>query len=322
MDHQNHGIIRSMTNIQSPNKAENKMIPNTTMVPNVIFDVWQRRLSLGDFSVLCCLCRKTYGWHKDFDRISLRQIENMTGLSKSIVIKAITSLVDIGLVTKIRCSDEYGDKPSLFQINTDCPLPEETGEIGGGVTKIPGGVEIDTRGGCDKSTRGVSQEYPQKKDHTKEKEQEHTPTPQIEKVGGSSSSLQDQKRSKAKPPKEPAVSKVQYLDHVFLTPDEQTKLLLIHGQDDLTWMTEVLDAYIGSSGKTYISHYAVMKKGGWVATRLLEQKQKIQKQASFGISLRQGRQVIDADKRAVSTRMSADDYFNIPKIPNHTTAGI
>ena len=50
-------------------------------------------------------------------------------------------------------------------------------------------------------------------------------------------------------------SKKQYLDHVFLTDEERTKLVERFGDKETTVWIEKLDSYIGSKGRKYKSHY-------------------------------------------------------------------
>ena len=69
-----------------------KLAPNTCPVPNVILDVVMRKVSHAEFKVLMAIVRKTYGWHKDSDRISLSQLVAMTGVSHRKVIDSIRSL--------------------------------------------------------------------------------------------------------------------------------------------------------------------------------------------------------------------------------------
>ena len=49
------------------------MIPNSTQVPDVILDRWMAALGRADFKVLMYVARRTYGFGKDSDRISLNQ---------------------------------------------------------------------------------------------------------------------------------------------------------------------------------------------------------------------------------------------------------
>jgi len=50
-------------------------------------------------------------------------------------------------------------------------------------------------------------------------------------------------------------SKKQYLDHVFLTNEEHTKLIERFGVKETAIWIDKLDSYIGSKGKKYKSHY-------------------------------------------------------------------
>jgi phage replication O-like protein O len=127
----------------------NPYLPNTASIPNILFDYWMAKLSPGEFKVLMAIARKTYGWHKQKDRISLRQLTEMTGLHKSGVIKATESLIEVGLVTKIKSKGEYGDEPNQYEINVDmhkkgggCPPSGQ----GGVHTVDTGGVHtVDTQ---------------------------------------------------------------------------------------------------------------------------------------------------------------------------------
>lgn len=63
--------------------------PNYTQTPNVVFDVLMRDLNESELRVFLAIIRKTFGWGKLRDRISLSQIEAMTGLSRQAVINGI-----------------------------------------------------------------------------------------------------------------------------------------------------------------------------------------------------------------------------------------
>ena len=51
------------------------------------------------------------------------------------------------------------------------------------------------------------------------------------------------------------IQKKQFLDNVFLTESEHSKLLERFGQNETRIWIEKLDSYIGSKGKKYKSHY-------------------------------------------------------------------
>ena len=68
--------------------------PNFTQVPNVLLDEFMSQVDSDTFKVLMVICRKIYGYHKDSDRISLSQLQNISGLSRKMVKKAIRILIE------------------------------------------------------------------------------------------------------------------------------------------------------------------------------------------------------------------------------------
>lgn len=99
----------------------NNYIPNTSSIPNILFDFWMEKLSPAEFKVLMCVARKTYGWHKHYDSISIKQIESMTGLHRSGIIKNVEKLVEIGLLNKIKSQTADGDAAAnRYEINVYC----------------------------------------------------------------------------------------------------------------------------------------------------------------------------------------------------------
>lgn len=88
--------------------------PNNTQIPNIIFDYWMNLLTGAEYKVLMCICRKTFGWPKAIKSVSLLQIQEMTSLSRSTIIKSIDTLIEFLLVTKI----ESGlDELNSYEIN-------------------------------------------------------------------------------------------------------------------------------------------------------------------------------------------------------------
>mgnify|MGYP003440882279 FL=1 len=70
---------------------DNIFFPNTTQVPNFVFDVLMAKTSKtpARFFVLLAIIRKTYGWQKHEDLLSLSQIIELTGMSKNAVKDAL-----------------------------------------------------------------------------------------------------------------------------------------------------------------------------------------------------------------------------------------
>lgn len=67
-------------------------VPNHTQIPNSIIDEHMKSLSPAQFKVLIAICRKTIGWHKQCDYISISQIVELAGVSNKTVINAIKDL--------------------------------------------------------------------------------------------------------------------------------------------------------------------------------------------------------------------------------------
>ena len=128
---------------------------NYTQIPNVIFDYWMEVLTPAEFKVLCCIARKIFGWHKSQDKISLKQIQKMTCLSRQGVIKAISKLIEYQLVMKISSFTEDGDQAAnLYTIHVHC---------------IGGGSQLSLLGVVNSVDQGVVNSVdPQKKDSLQE----------------------------------------------------------------------------------------------------------------------------------------------------------
>jgi len=69
-----------------------KLVLNSTQIPNIIFDQFMAKMSHAEFKIVMAVARKTYGWHKDKDRISLTQIIELTGVSRQKILDSIKSL--------------------------------------------------------------------------------------------------------------------------------------------------------------------------------------------------------------------------------------
>ena len=103
--------------------------PNYTQVPDTIFDELLPDLSEAELKVLLYIVRRTFGFKKDSDTISLRQLstgiitkegrvlDRGTGLSKSGVTKALVSLRKRGILIRFRNSDSMrGSTPTTYRL--------------------------------------------------------------------------------------------------------------------------------------------------------------------------------------------------------------
>ena len=95
--------------------------PNTTPTPDDLFDLFLSTLTHAELKVLLYIIRRTYGFKKSSDRLSLKQIckgivtktgkrlDSGTGLSRQGAITAVKSLEKRGLiiVERVRTEDGY-----------------------------------------------------------------------------------------------------------------------------------------------------------------------------------------------------------------------
>jgi phage replication O-like protein O len=109
--------------------------PTTTPVPDEVFDVLMPQLSGAELKVLLYICRRTFGFKKASDSISLSQIahgittrvgrvlDGGTGLCKRHVIRALKVLEKKNIIRVTRTVDETG----LNEVNTYSLNIRETG---------------------------------------------------------------------------------------------------------------------------------------------------------------------------------------------------
>lgn len=120
--------------------------PNYTQVPDQLLDNLLPDLSEAELKVLLYIVRRTFGFKKESDTISLRQLSNGittkdgrqldrgTGLSKSGVTKALLSLRKRGILIRFKNSDSVrGSTPTTYRLRMmDEPLDiqDEVPDIG------------------------------------------------------------------------------------------------------------------------------------------------------------------------------------------------
>jgi phage replication O-like protein O len=120
--------------------------PNTTQIPNDVFDSLMPTLSGGELKVLLYICRRTFGFQKDSDRISLAQIahgittkagkvlDSGTGLSKQRVITALKALEKKNIISITRTVDETGlNAVNTYRLNMAAPGRAEAPPVRAGV---------------------------------------------------------------------------------------------------------------------------------------------------------------------------------------------
>lgn len=73
--------------------------PNYTQLPNAILDS-MNEMEETEFRVVVAIARKTFGWHKREDELSLSQLKDITGLSRPSVIKGVEIAIKNGWITR------------------------------------------------------------------------------------------------------------------------------------------------------------------------------------------------------------------------------
>lgn len=95
------------------------MWPNTTSVPNAVFDLYLKDLNLAELKVLLVIIRQTLGWkdkqtkseRKEYDWISGSQLALKTGASKRAINTAIRILVEKNLIDVLDAFGNLLDSP-------------------------------------------------------------------------------------------------------------------------------------------------------------------------------------------------------------------
>ena len=104
---------------------------NSFQVPNSLVDEYLPQLNGNDLKVLLVIIRKTKGWNKEYDGISISQFQKFTGIKDERTIKkSLKKLINLKLIEKIEQAGTY----SLFRIIP--PAKNEGGQKMEGVQKM------------------------------------------------------------------------------------------------------------------------------------------------------------------------------------------
>jgi hypothetical protein len=102
------------TPTEKSKQKNGEFIPNFTQYPNEILDNWMPHLSGNQTKIINVFVRQIYGYHKEYDKISVRQISSKTGIPISGVFRDLKILLSIGAIRILK----HGDKinPHTYQI--------------------------------------------------------------------------------------------------------------------------------------------------------------------------------------------------------------
>jgi hypothetical protein len=91
-----------------------KLLPNSFQIPNIIVDKFIQMMNGSDLKIYLIIVRKTKGWNKEFDGISLSQFIEYSGISSHNTIrKSLKELVKLNLVKELKQEGKY----SIFSLS-------------------------------------------------------------------------------------------------------------------------------------------------------------------------------------------------------------
>ena len=106
------------------------LIVNSFQVPNELIDEYLDKLNGNDLKILLVIIRKTKGWNKEFDGISISQFQKLTGIKDERTIrKSIKKLIEFKLIERVENSGKF----SLYRLIP--PAKNDGGQKMSGVAK-------------------------------------------------------------------------------------------------------------------------------------------------------------------------------------------
>ena len=171
---------------QEKSKQKNgEFIPNFTQYPNEILDNWMPHLSGNQTKIVNVFVRQIYGFHKDYDKISVRQISSKTGIPISGVFRDLKILLSIGAIRILKKGDK--SNPHTYQIVNVTELLAERihSKKSKGVSgEITGCYRSDNSGVSGEITEVLAEREQQKKEiNIKESVKEREPLGNSEQFG-------------------------------------------------------------------------------------------------------------------------------------------
>lgn len=118
-----------------PYRFSGFIVPAYTQVPDQLFDELLSRLTESELKVLLYIIRRTFGFKKASDNISLKQlVEGITtrdgrrldhgaGVSKTSAVRGVNGLIEKQVIVAVRNrSVERGDEPTTYQLHMHIPV--------------------------------------------------------------------------------------------------------------------------------------------------------------------------------------------------------
>ncbi|HFC3493257.1 TPA: replication protein [Neisseria gonorrhoeae] len=145
-----------------------KYIPNSFQIANAVVDDFLCRMSGNAWKCYAVIVRKTTGWQKEIDYISVSQFKNLTGIKTDVTVAdALKELVELNLIASVK---RHGQVTG-YRINMPEPSPENGGtpppENGGTATPKNWGVLPPENGGTTTPKNWGSTKHTTKPTNTK-----------------------------------------------------------------------------------------------------------------------------------------------------------
>ncbi|HEZ7086688.1 TPA: replication protein [Neisseria meningitidis] len=101
-----------------------KYIPNSFQIANAVVDDFLCRMSGNAWKCYAVIVRKTTGWQKEIDYISVSQFKTLTGIKSDVTVAdALKELVELNLIASVK---RHGQVTG-YRINMPEPSPENGG---------------------------------------------------------------------------------------------------------------------------------------------------------------------------------------------------
>lgn len=184
--------------------------PNYTQIPNKLLDNMFEIESDSELRVIFAIARKTLGWHKKSDKISLSQLEEMTGLTRPSVIDGIKSAIERGVIERVHSGQGYIYKLIIHEETSKDTL---LADIQTSKKSLP--VDVETsKAALPELVKNLYQSdeklvkilYPQKKETTKESKKKTARASEPEPVPAINSQESDFRILATEPPPQPIPS--------------------------------------------------------------------------------------------------------------------
>lgn len=176
-----------------PWRFQGFVFPTTTPIPDQVFDELLPRLTGNELKVLLYICRRTFGFKRESDNISLNQmldgivkkdgtrLDGGVGLSKPTLLRALKSLREQEIIlVEHRSSAARGNQPTNYRLNirTNYPpqaatKPEEEEEESDPTL----GKKMNLGGSQNFTKPLVKKRYPQQTVLQQTDRQQHSPKP-------------------------------------------------------------------------------------------------------------------------------------------------